>query len=75
MKPTFVPNMEFVDTENKMADIYLFWADWCPNSKMTQQKTTKPIMIFFLKSEVGLKGTENSFHLLYAIRNSSNILA
>jgi len=33
MKPTFVPNMEFVDTENKMADIYLFWADWCPNSK------------------------------------------
>jgi len=35
MKPTFVPNMEFVDTENKMADIYLFWTDWCPYSKKT----------------------------------------
>ena len=41
IQPAYVPNKEFVKEKASQAEIYLFFVDWCPHSKVAKQEWSK----------------------------------
>lgn len=41
IQPAYVPNNEFVKEKTSQAQIYLFYVDWCPHSKVAKQEWNK----------------------------------